>query len=129
MQAIFGTRSENLKTDMEEYLANLGVTSAPAPAVGGVRAAQVAPVSVTSSHSDRAAALAAALGGAANIIAVEPTALTRLRVELNDVDAVDERSLEAAGATGTMRVSRNVIHVIVGDEAPAIGAAMRSRSS
>ena len=130
MQAIFGTRSENLKTDMEEYLANLGVTSAPARAASGTAGvAQVAKVSATSTHSERANAMAAALGGAANIIAVEPTALTRLRAELHDVGAVDERALEAAGASGTMRVSRNVIHVIVGDEAPAIGAAMRSRSS
>ena len=127
MQAIFGTRSENLKTDMEEYLANLGVAPAPPrPVPGNGARVQTASASGSSSHSDRARAMAAALGGADNIIAVESTALTRLRVELNDVGAIDERALEAAGASGTMRVSRNVVHVIVGDEAPRFAAEMRA---
>lgn len=127
MQAIFGTRSENLKTDMEEYLATLGVTSAPPrPITGKSGGASSPPVSIGSNHADRATEMAAALGGSANIVAVESTALTRLRVELHDISAIDESALEAAGASGTMRVSRNVVHVIVGDEAPAFAAAMRS---
>ena len=127
MQAIFGTRSENLKTDMEEYLATLGVQSAPPRQIGATAAVTSKPrVSVGSNHGDRAAAMAAALGGSANIVAVESTALTRLRVELHDANAIDERALEAAGASGTMRVSRNVVHVIVGDDAPAFAAALRS---
>ena len=130
MQAIFGTRSENLKTDMEEYLANLGVTSAPPqPSSGSGAKVPAARVSAGSNHSDRAKAMAAALGGSANIVTVESTALTRLRVELNDVGVIDERALEAAGASGTMRVSKNVVHVIVGEEAPAFAAEMRAGQS
>jgi PTS system glucose-specific IIC component len=129
MQAIFGTRSENLKTDMEEYLGSLGLAVATdGGGVGSGSAAKGAEVAVTALHVDRANAIASALGGESNILRVDSAALTRLRVEVRDMRNVDERRMQAAGAMATMRVSESVMHVIVGDEAPAIAAAMRSRA-
>jgi PTS system glucose-specific IIC component len=127
MQAIFGTRSENLKTDMEEYLASMGVAAvADRPAGGNGGDSKVA---VTSRHVEIAAAIASALGGTANIVRVDPAALTRLRIELRNIRDVDELELKEAGAMATMRVSESVMHVIVGDDAPAFAAAMQARLS
>ncbi|MGQ0815084.1 MAG: PTS glucose transporter subunit IIBC [Gemmatimonadota bacterium] len=108
MQAIFGTRSENLKTAMEEYMRS-GVASSAAPAPA--RAANIA-------------GIAAALGGAGNIVRVDPCALTRLRVQVRNADAIDEAALEAAGAAGVMRISDGLVHVVVGEAAAGYAAAL-----
>src|SRR5689334_1340977 len=122
MQAIFGTRSENLKTDMEEYMKSAGarVAAPPVPTPGSVNRA----IAVTPGHRARAAALAAALGGSDNIESVEAVAITRLRVALADAKRIDEQALERAGASGVMRVSDRVVHVIVGEDAAGLAAAL-----
>ncbi|MDF2771785.1 MAG: glucose transporter subunit [Geminicoccaceae bacterium] len=126
MQAIFGTRSENLKTDMEEYMQAAGA----APAVPPVAAPSSAPsvarpdIPVTPQHRARAADIVAALGGTENVEAVEAVAITRLRVVLHDTNRVDEAALERGGAYGIMRVAAGVVHVIVGEDAEGIAAAM-----
>ena len=123
MQAVFGTRSENLKTDMEEYMrAGGGVTVAATPPA--VPATVERELDVTPEHRAFAAALLPALGGAENIVGIESCALTRLRVELRDVRSVDESRLAAAGASGVLRISGSVIHVIVGQRAAATAAAL-----
>ena len=123
MQAIFGTRSENLKTDMEEYIRAGGAPALAAPPPGA-RVADQPALPVTPEHRSLAAALLSALGGADNIARVEPCALTRLRVELRDARAVDESALEAAGASGVLRISDSVMHIVVGESAPAAAAAL-----
>jgi PTS system glucose-specific IIC component len=94
MQAIFGTRSENLKTDMEEYMRAMG-TAPPPPRT----------------TTDRAA-LIVALGGESNVVRIEPCALTRLRVEVRDESAIDEEAVLASGARGLMRISDRLVHVL-----------------
>jgi len=127
MQAIFGTRSENLKTDMEEYMRAAGaagpaVTMPPVSTPGTVSRA----VAVTPRHRARAAAIAAALGGPDNIESVEAVAITRLRVSLRDAGRIDERALERAGVTGMMQVADGLVHVIVGEDAEGYAAALTS---
>src|SRR3954452_4832580 len=51
---------------------------------------------------EKAEKILAALGGASNIIEIEPC-ITRLRCELNDGSVVDEKALKALGAHGVMR--------------------------
>jgi glucose-like phosphotransferase system IIB component len=68
---------------------------------------------VTAKDRAQAAAFANALGGAGNIVRVEPVAVTRLRVQVRDPKAIDERALEAAGAAGVLRISDAVLHVVV----------------
>ncbi|MDP1829035.1 MAG: PTS glucose transporter subunit IIBC [Archangium sp.] len=102
VQAVFGPLSENLKTEMEEFLEK----SAPA----------IDPK-----------ALLPSLGGRENVRAVESVAITRVRVELADGGRVDERGLEAAGVQAVMRAGERVIHLIVGDAAPALAAALKER--
>ena len=107
MQAIFGTRSENLKTDIEEYLRESGAAS------------------VTGQPRVQPAALQEALGGAGNITAIDVAALTRLRVQLKDATRLDEHALEAAGAHGVMRIDDHLLHVIVGAGAEELAAALK----
>jgi PTS system glucose-specific IIC component len=118
MQAIFGTRSENLKTDMEEWLAAGGGqravggeadTGLRVAGGGTARAIAKAPPKTRA----RAAAIASALGGKANIVRVEPVAVTRLRVQVRDPKAIDEPALEKAGADGVLRISDAVLHIVV----------------
>jgi PTS system N-acetylglucosamine-specific IIB component len=67
---------------------------------------------------DRAAKILAALGGAGNIIEIEPC-ITRLRCELNDGGVVDQSALKKAGAHGVMQQG-SVVQVVVGPEADNI---------
>jgi PTS system glucose-specific IIC component len=122
MQAIFGTRSENLKTDMDEYMRSAGVVVAPSQSAP--RAAIVHAVNVTPELRGRASAIMTALGGAGNIVRVEALALTRLRVELRDARLMDEGALTKAGVVGIWRLSPAVMHLIVGEDAAALGEAL-----
>ncbi|GLZ76891.1 PTS sugar transporter [Actinorhabdospora filicis] len=69
---------------------------------------------------DKAEAIVAALGGAENIIEVEPCA-TRLRTEVKDATVVDEPALKAAGAYGVLKMGTNV-QVVVGTDADTIAS-------
>ncbi|MEO3887034.1 PTS glucose/sucrose transporter subunit IIB [Nonomuraea sp. B5E05] len=65
-------------------------------------------------------AIIAALGGAGNIIEIEPC-ITRLRTEVRDASMVDQGALRAAGAHGVMAAG-NVVQVVVGPEADTIAS-------
>ncbi|MEU6997113.1 PTS glucose/sucrose transporter subunit IIB [Nonomuraea sp. NPDC046570] len=65
-------------------------------------------------------ALIAGLGGADNIIEIEPC-ITRLRTEVHDAAKVDQAALKAAGAHGVMATG-NVVQVVVGPEADTIAS-------
>ena len=130
MQAIFGTRSDNLKTDMEEYLKVAGpeadlIEGAP-PAV------EYAPKGIAPKLRDAEAPLKArdlikALGGARNISKVEACAETRLRVVVKDVTEVNEGALPAAGVHGVMRLPEAVLHLLVGLNADQYAAEMQAQ--
>ena len=131
MQAIFGTRSENLKTDMEEYMKSSGAavavpTSAP---ISAKPAASANHAPLTPELRARARAIVAALGGAKNIVQADLIALTRLRVELRNADHISDAELTKAGALGAWRVSPNIVHVIVGEDAPELAAAVAESRS
>ena len=129
VQAVFGTRSENLKTDLEIYLRTAGaeadgpgtaaqpVVDAPAPAAAPAR---------SNAELDAAAAgLMAALGGPGNLRQVEACAHTRLRARLADASLLDEPALAAAGAYGVMRQAGDIVHVLVGPSAAAYAERIR----
>lgn len=98
VQAIFGTRSENLKTEMEEYLKGTHKPDATPDAI-----------------PDAMAGLIAALGGKQNFKQlVEACAQTRLRIVLHKESLIDPVALSAAGAQGMMKINHGVIHVLVG---------------
>jgi glucose PTS system EIICB or EIICBA component len=130
MQAIFGTRSENLKTDMEEYLATAGDDAE-------LTEAHIAEVAYESRGAEpklrdplgpqKARDVIAALGGPGNIVKVESCAETRLRVRVGDEAAVDEAALAGAGASGVVAVGEGTLHLLVGLNADQYAAEMRGQ--
>jgi len=129
MQAVFGTRSENLKTDMEEYLRATGTpsvrpTAEVVPSVATVEPPEKVDFAVTREDRVLARALMAGLGGPASVVRAELCALTRVRVEVRDHSPVDAAALEAAGTVGVLRVSDSVVHLVLGERAGAVAAAL-----
>ena len=68
----------------------------------------------------KAESIVAGLGGAANIVAIQPCA-TRLRAEVRDPSKVDHSTLQAAGAYGVL-ASGPVVQVVVGAEAGTLAS-------
>ncbi|HEY9627344.1 MAG TPA: glucose-specific PTS transporter subunit IIBC [Coleofasciculaceae cyanobacterium] len=146
-QAIFGPRSENLKTDMIEYLKSAGAEADEgyvSPAIATAVAASAAnggnvdtvtldkpPVAVQRDPdaARRVQEAIAALGGSANILNVQPTALTRLRVEVADDSQVDETALRASGVQGVMHLPDHLLHLLVGLNADQYAEEMNKQLS
>ncbi|MBJ2284871.1 PTS transporter subunit EIIB [Pseudomonas sp. MF6755] len=55
-----------------------------------------------------------ALGGAENLKSQQRVALTRVRVQLQDIGGLDEAALKAAGVAGVMVLSGGVVHLLTG---------------
>ncbi len=130
MQAIFGPKSDNLKTDMEEYLAHAGAEAelpegAAAPKVS-YKADELRPRARDPLAPEKARAILAALGGAENVQQAESAAETRLRVAVGDGARLDETALTAAGVQGILRLPDNVLHLIVGLNADQYAAEMKA---
>ena len=53
------------------------------------------------------------LGGSANIKSID-NCITRLRLEINDDDKVNEAKIKSSGAAGVIRPGKNNIQVIIG---------------
>ena len=132
MQAIFGTRSENLKTDMEEYLKIAGdeaeLTADSTPDVS-YETKQVRPKLRDPEAAQRARDYIAGLGSRSNIVKVESAAETRLRVVVRDPKAVDEAALTSAGITGVVAVGEDTLHLIAGLNADQYAEEMRGQLS
>ncbi|MFP4893356.1 glucose-specific PTS transporter subunit IIBC, partial [Paraburkholderia sp. EG304] len=136
VQAIFGPLSENMKTDMQDYLKTAGAEAdlpaeGAADAQGAAAATAAAPAAVAASaqHSpqetERAEKIRAALGGAANIVKLDALAATRLRVELSDASRIDAAGLKAAGVLATQALKNGAVDLIVGLGSGNLAGAMR----
>lgn len=129
IQAIFGPRSENLKTDMEIYLRGAGADAeldAPAGMPAAEPTAAPAAAQTRTASPEQAAQLAQALGGAANLAGLEVIAHTRLRVELKQNALFKQDAARAAGVVAMLEVAPGVWHLIVGDQAASLAQALRS---
>jgi PTS system glucose-specific IIC component len=132
-QAIFGPRSENLKTDMMEYLKVAGPEAdTPDLPTTPTATAEVAatPIAVKPLKADELANISEmidALGGKNNIRKVDSAAATRLRLEVMDQELVDEDALRTAGVKGIMPLSNSVVHLLVGLNAEQYEKEMKSQ--
>ncbi len=131
VQAIFGPVSENLKTDMQEYLQHAGAeadgvdgAAAPAASTPAV-AAETASPAADPRLNESAQGILAALGGAGNVRSLSAVAATRLRVELVDASRLDSVAAQDAGVAAFMDAAPGVLHLIVGQQAPQLAQAMR----
>ncbi|MGY6253336.1 PTS glucose transporter subunit IIBC [Paraburkholderia caledonica] len=135
VQAIFGPLSENMKTDMHEYLKTAGseadlaadgkaVAEAAASTATAIGSAQASAHSTTQ-QAERVEKIRAALGGVANIQKLDALAATRLRVGLRDASQLDTAALKAAGVPATQTLTNGEFDLIVGLDAPNLAGAMR----
>ena len=154
VQAIFGTRSEQLKGEMDDWIRSRGASvdagsnsletqraqhgsdrpseSQGAPGARGTGASAVpdiiqfpappAPPAFPSVDPIRARDLLQALGGAANVAEVAGIAATRVRVVVRDAALVDGTRGASVGVP--WRVADDVLHVVIGGDAPAWAAAL-----
>jgi PTS system glucose-specific IIC component len=102
MQAIFGTRSEQLKDEMRDYITSGGTLLRPVTHDAAIQA----------------------LGGAANIESVELIAMTRLRVRVRSTGGVNVRALEESGVSGVWTMHDGIIHLVIGPDASAWNTAL-----
>ncbi|MFC7418856.1 PTS glucose transporter subunit IIBC [Iodobacter arcticus] len=127
IQAIFGTQSDNLKSDMVNYLKVAGPEAdvVTAPVQQAISADVQAPAAAAGGDlHGKAMQIQAALGGLSNIRKLEAIAGTRLRVELADAARLDEAALKAAGVEGVMPQGGQVFHLIVGQQALDVASAL-----
>lgn len=118
VQAIFGTRSENLKTEMEQYLR----TGGHAPMHAGLTQAEPviatvmsrAEVKVSSSIGQLGALLTEGFGGKDNIKQVDNVAWTRARISIQDSGRVHLSEIEKAlGSSFTLqKISPDIFHIL-----------------
>ena len=129
VQAIFGTRSDVLKTEIGDYLKIAGPEAdeveppspVKAPAQAGIQPKLRDPLA-----AEKASALIKALGGRANIQRVDACAETRLRVVTTN-GALDEAALKAAGVEAIVRLPDHVVHLLTGLNADQYAAEMRGQ--
>jgi PTS system glucose-specific IIC component len=133
VQAVFGTRSENLKTDMAECLAAVAGPEprplerpVPASRPADQRQPETEAPGLDAAELDRRCrAILEALGGPVNLREVSAVARTRLRVTVADDGKVSESALRSAGAHGVMRAETRTWHVLVGLGAERYGAMLQ----
>ena len=129
VQAIFGTRSDVLKTEIGDYLKTAGPEADEVEAPSPVKAppqAGIQPKLRDPLAPEKARALIKALGGKANIQRVDACAETRLRIVTTN-GALDEAALKAAGVEAIVRLPDRVVHLLTGLNADQYAAEMRGQ--
>ncbi|MEF2073331.1 PTS glucose transporter subunit IIBC [Consotaella aegiceratis] len=124
LQVIFGTQSENMKTDMEEYLrtSHGSMAQGPVPTPGAANFnAAAAPTALS---VEKAQALIEALGGRENFVSYEAVAGSRIRVEVADSRKFDQAKAKAAGVRAIATLGNGSYQLIVGDDAPQVAEAL-----
>jgi PTS system N-acetylglucosamine-specific IIC component len=108
VQVVLGPIADQVAGEIRAYLRDGGAVAAP----------------VVGASADRALpALLAALGGAANLRAVESHG-TRVLVQVAAVGSVDLAALRAAGARAAAFSEAGTLHLVVGPEAAALAKAL-----
>jgi PTS system glucose-specific IIC component len=113
MQAIFGTQSENLKTDIEQIIKAGGEVVSAVPSPARETPTSPPPRVVSEAEMERARRIVVGLGGAPNVRDVAAIALTRVRVVVADASRVDGPALEEMEIP-LMDVGQGVVHLVVG---------------
>lgn len=140
IQAIFGPSSENLKTDMEHFLASAGeeaelgsstvsLSASTTPAPSAPVTSKPTAHSLDAKEREAIANIVRSLGDTSNIKRVDAFAATRLRLELVDANNIDEQALKQQGVTGLMKLAGDTVHLIIGSKADAYATEMNLKLS
>jgi len=120
LQVVVGTMADQVAGEIRSALHG-SASSAAVPGSAAAALAKPAPDTVAAADVE---ALLAALGGRANVRAVEAAA-SRLRVSVSDAALVDRDAIRGLGLRGTAIPVAGCVHVIVGPAANAVCAALR----
>ena len=120
VQAIFGTLSEHMKTDMQRYMKHHTQTASSAePQAGQSTAQQPAASEVDNQIAAQVPSLIQKLGGADNIKTLELCAGSRVRIELNSPATVDIQDAASAGLIDIQPLGEKLIHLLAGEQKAA----------
>lgn len=118
LQAIFGTRSENLMTDMMLYLETAGddaeLTDLEKPSEISYKESGVKPKLRDQNAPKKVADWLIALGGVENVLTIEACAQTRLRMRVKDFTKVKERDLLEMDVKAVVQIDDSLIHLLTG---------------
>jgi len=120
LQVVVGTMADQVAGEIRSALHG-SASSAAVPGSAAAALAKPAPDTVAAADVE---ALLAALGGRANVRAVEAAA-SRLRVSVSDAALIDRDAIRGLGLRGTAIPVAGCVHVIVGPAANAVCAALR----
>ena len=123
LQVVIGTMADQVAGEIRSALHGSAASSAAVPGSAAPALATPAPDTVAAPAVD-AQKLLAALGGRANVRAVEAAA-SRLRVSVSDAALIDRDAIRGLGLRGTAIPVAGCVHVIVGPAANAACAALR----
>lgn len=131
MQAIFGPRSENLMTDMQEYMAHAGseaeLSEQEMPSEIAHQTEEEKPKLRDPNAAQKVADWVAALGSPLNITKVEPCAETRIRLKVKDSSSIDEEALKREGIEAIIQIDDHLIHLLTGLNADQYAAEMSAQ--
>lgn len=116
LQAIFGTRSENLMTDMMLYLETAGddaeLTDLEKPSEVFYKESGVKPKLRDQNAPKKVAGWLIALGGVENVSTIEACAQTRLRMRVKDFTKVKKRNLLEMDVKAVVQIDDSLIHLL-----------------
>lgn len=131
MQAIFGTRSENLMTDMQAYMEHAGdeaeLSEQDMPSQVAFKADTTKPKLRDPNAPQKVADWLTALGGAGNVSKVEACAQTRMRLRIKDSKAIDEATLKEKGIAAIVHIDDSLVHLLAGLNADQYAAEMSAQ--
>ncbi|MDR2352376.1 MAG: PTS glucose transporter subunit IIBC [Deltaproteobacteria bacterium] len=119
VQAIFGTRAGNLKSDMDAYLKQAGddaeLSDDEVASLSQKTTVEVQKkVEVGPATEDEKAAVIASLGGISNIVSVSPAGKTRLIAKLKDLNLIDNEAAQKSGLALFKPAKGEEVQIIVG---------------
>jgi PTS system N-acetylglucosamine-specific IIC component len=126
-QVVLGPIADDVASEIREAVASergapvAAVDQAAAPLSSPAPEPQARPLSAES--LGRAQALLAALGGEANVVGVAARS-SRLRLDLNDATVIDAELLRRSGVRAVAPIDRQCLHLVMGPDAEADGAAL-----
>ncbi|MGH8201971.1 MAG: N-acetylglucosamine-specific PTS transporter subunit IIBC [Steroidobacteraceae bacterium] len=128
LQVVVGPTADQLASEIREAMASMPKESSAAPAAPMPPPRQASDAGATSAALPPAKevlrGLLAALGGRANVRAIEP-ASSRLRISVASTSALDSAALGKLGMRGAAIVAADCVHVIVGPAAEAAAVSLR----
>ncbi len=128
LQAIFGTRSENLMTDMKEYMESAGdeaeLSEQDLPSAVSFEEKSIKPKLRDPNAPAKVADWLTVLGGKNNVATATACAQTRIRLKIKDSKVINETSLKEKGVAAVVRIDDNLLHLLVGLNADQYAAEM-----